>query len=309
MYSLFFKRLSQSNFIDNRLIFVCYDIPRSLIHKPKQVHYTCNWFTFSLAYILYISLTAYRVPRSWLLRQLALLYLSLTTCRVASYAEVSSSGRVFCSYSIASLDMGAKKQYSSINFLRGFIEGIWIVNFCGRFLHCCFWLRGKLVEYLSGDRWITSETLIHEVQNANRHCTGHATMSTERGNYRLITVHAPFLAITPNQNPSASVVLKPKSLNSGRYFSMEFYQKNCTYMCHTLPIYSPQKVPLWPLSQTGFANSQTKFRFRFFSKKKTPKPTQSATIVLTLWIHRTEDELQSCILVWRDSKKRRVNCN
>ena len=28
----------------------------------------------------------------------------------------------------------------------------------------------------------------------------HATMSTERANDRLITVHAPFLAIAPNQN-------------------------------------------------------------------------------------------------------------
>ena len=43
--------------------------------------------------------------------------------------------------------MGARNQYSSINFLGGFIEGISIVNFCGRFLHCCFWLQGKLVEY------------------------------------------------------------------------------------------------------------------------------------------------------------------
>ena len=43
--------------------------------------------------------------------------------------------------------MGARNQYSSINFLGGFIEGILIVNFCGRFLHCCFWLWGKLVEY------------------------------------------------------------------------------------------------------------------------------------------------------------------
>ena len=50
---------------------------------------------------------------------------------------------------IASLDMGARNQYSSINFRGGFIDGISIVNFCGRFLHCCFWLRRKLVEYQS----------------------------------------------------------------------------------------------------------------------------------------------------------------
>ena len=34
---------------------------------------------------------------------------------------------------------------------------------------------------------------------ANHRCTGHATMSTECGNDRLITVHAPFLAFPPNQ--------------------------------------------------------------------------------------------------------------
>ena len=38
------------------------------------------------------------------------------------------------------------------------------------------------------------------MQNANRRCTDHATMSTEHANDRLITVHAPFLAIAPNQN-------------------------------------------------------------------------------------------------------------
>ena len=84
--------------------------------------------------LLHISLTAYRVPRSQLLRQLALLYISLTayrvprsrllkliktTCtlvslsitayRVAGYAEVSSSGRVFCSYSL-----GAEKKSKQI---------------------------------------------------------------------------------------------------------------------------------------------------------------------------------------------------
>ena len=47
------------------------------------------------------SLTAYRV--SQLLRQLALLYISLTAYRVAGYAEVGSSGRVFCSYSPISI--------------------------------------------------------------------------------------------------------------------------------------------------------------------------------------------------------------
>ena len=56
------------------------------------------------------------------------------------------------------------------------------------------------------DRWITSETF-HDVQNANRRCTGHATMSTERASNRLITVHSPFLAIAPKQNATLWFVL------------------------------------------------------------------------------------------------------
>ena len=75
---------------------------------------------------------------------------------------------------------------------------------------------------------------------------------------------------------------------------------------HTARLSPSQSSTLTVVSNL-FANSQTIFRFRFFSKKN--KPTPSATIVLTLWIYRTEDERQSCILVWHDSKKRCVNCN
>ena len=70
------------------------------------------------------------------------------------------------------------------------------------------------------DRWITSETF-HDVQNVNRRWTGHATMLTERGNYRLLTVHAPFLAIAPNQNSLRHCCMEalshwPEMKNSGR---------------------------------------------------------------------------------------------
>ena len=64
--------------------------------------------------------------------------------------------------------------------------------------------QGYLLFHL--DRWIISETF-HDVQNANRRCTGHATMSTESANDRLITVHAPFLAIAPFQNATLQFVL------------------------------------------------------------------------------------------------------
>ena len=94
--------------------------------------------------------------------------------------------------------------------------------------------------------------------------------------------------------------------NSGRCSPWNFNKKYCSYTCHTLRVCSPPKFHS-DHCLTHFANSLTIFRFRFFSKKH--KPTQSATIILTLWIYCTEDELQSCILVWRDSKKRCVHCN
>ena len=40
--SLTIKRQGLSNFTDKRLIFLCYNILRSLIHEPKQAHYACN---------------------------------------------------------------------------------------------------------------------------------------------------------------------------------------------------------------------------------------------------------------------------
>ena len=84
VHSSFFKHQGQSNFIDKKLIFVCYNILRSLIHEPKQAHYSCNC---SLPF-LHMLLTAYRVPRrSQLLRYLPLLYMSLTVYRVGSYLD------------------------------------------------------------------------------------------------------------------------------------------------------------------------------------------------------------------------------
>ena len=50
---------------------------------------------------------------------------------------------------IASLDIGAKNQYSSINFLGEFIESVSqvFVAIVRDFYPVVFWLRGKLVEY------------------------------------------------------------------------------------------------------------------------------------------------------------------
>ena len=93
-----------------------------------------------------------------------------------------------------------------------------------------------------------------DVQHANHRCTGHATMSTERGNYGLITVHAPFLAIGPNQKSLSNCCMKalshwPEIKNSGRCAPWNFTKKYCTYTYHTLRVYRPSKVLLRPLSK------------------------------------------------------------
>ena len=67
---------------------------------------------------------------------------------------------------------------------------------CTRSLYCYFWLRGKPVENTSISLLIISPRPLHNFLNfpryANHRCTGHAIMSTEHGNDRLITAHAPF---------------------------------------------------------------------------------------------------------------------
>ena len=102
--------------------------------------------------------------------------------------------------------------------------------------HKILWAISALLFFVAGkasrvlvDRWITSETF-YDVQNANRRCTGHATMSTERGNYGLITVRAPFLAIGPNKKPLSNCCMEalshwPEMKNSGRCSSLNFTKK------------------------------------------------------------------------------------
>ena len=87
---------------------------------------------------------------------------------------------------------------------------------------------------------------------------------------------------------------------------MEFYQKilylrvtHCAFIA-LQKFYSDHCLKY-------FCEFPNNISFSFLLQKN--KPTQSATIVITLWIYRTEDKLQSCILVWRDSKKRCVHCN
>ena len=50
---------------------------------------------------------------------------------------------------------------------------------------------------------------------------------------------------------------------------MEFYQKYCTYKCHTLRVYCPLKVLLRPLSQTFLRIPKQYFVFVSSPKKQT----------------------------------------
>ena len=150
------------------------------------------------------------------------------------------------------------------------------------------------------------------MQNANRRCTGHATMSTKHGNYRLITVHAPFPTITPNGKSLSDCCMEAltESLTGEKFrkvFSMEFYQKlllptsvtRCAFIA-LRKFYSDHSIK-------HFCEFPNNIWFLFLLQKV--KPTESATIVLTLWIYRTEDELQSCILVRHQSNQRCMHCS
>ena len=203
---------------------------------------------------------------------------------------------------MASLDMGAKNQYSSINFFGGFIEGISIVNFCGRFLHRCFWSRGEASQVLV-DRWITSETF-HDVQNVNRRCTGHATMSPKRGNYRLI-------AIAPNQKSLSNCCMEapshwPEMKNLGRCSPWNFTPKYCTYTCHTKRVYSPPKVPLRPLSQTFLRIPKQYFVFISSPKKQTHTACNNRPNIVDLSYRWRTEKLHFGLA---NGKKRCMHCN
>ena len=124
------------------------------------------------------------------------------------------------------------------------------------------------------DRWITSE-IFHDVQNANRCCAGHATMSTECGsnisaNYSATTF--PCYRVKP-KNPLAIVVWKPWV--TGRRWKIRgspgsFYRKFCTYMSHFILRLSPSESYTLTTVSNNFANYQTIFHFLFFSKNTNP---------------------------------------
>ena len=140
---------------------------------------------------------------------------------------------------------------------------------CGR---KSFWKRSKTAPFSfeNGLVWTGPETF-HDVRNANRRCTGHATMSTEHGNYRLITVHAPSLLSRQAKNPLAIVVWKPWVTDQRWKIQGDVLHgilpKNTVPTRVTLRVYSPLKVPLRPLSQTFLQIPKQYFVFVSSPKK------------------------------------------
>ena len=95
--------------------------------------------------------------------------------------------------------------------------------------------------------------------------------------------------------------------NFREMFSMEFYQKTTVPTRVTHCTFRALQNFHSDHCLKHFCEFPNNISFSFLLQQN--KTTQSVTIVLTLWIYRTENELQSCILVWRDSKKRSVHCN
>ena len=74
-------------------------------------------------------------------------------------------------------------------------------------------------------------------------------MSTERGNYRLITMHAPFPTIAPNPKSLSNCCMEalshwPEMKNSGGCSPWNFTKNYFSYKRHTLLVYRPPKVLL-----------------------------------------------------------------
>ena len=132
------------------------------------------------------------------------------------------------------------------------------------------------------DRWITSKTF-HDVQNANRRCTctGHATTSTERGNYRLITVHAPFLAIWPNKKSLSNCCMEalshwPEYEKFRKMCSMEFYQ-NILYLRVTHCAFRALQKFYSDHCLKHFCEFPNNISFSFLLKKTNPHSLQQSS--------------------------------
>ena len=152
------------------------------------------------------------------------------------------------------------------------------------------------------------------MQNANHRCTGRATMSTERGNYLLITVHAPFLAIGPNQKSLIAIIAWKPWVTDQRWKIQEdvlhgILPKNTVPRRVTHCAFRALKklILLRPLSQIFLRIPKQYFVFVSSPKKQTHTVCNNHPNIVDQY--RTEDKLQSCILVWSDSKKRCVDCN
>ena len=141
-------------------------------------------------------------------------------------------------------------------------------------------------------------------------------MSTERGNYRLITEHAPFLAIAPiTKKPLAIVLWKPWVTDwrwkiQGDVLHGILPPKYCIYTCHALRVYSPPKFPLRPLSQTFLRIPKQYFVFVSSPRKQTHtvcnnRPNivdlsyRGQTAKLNFGLARWQEKVRACTVISR----------
>ena len=181
--------------------------------------------------------------------------------------------------------MGARNQYSSINFLGGFIEGISMVNF----------FVGHFYTVVFGCGEITSKTsTMCKMQIA-------AARATQ------LCTHLSLLS-RQTKNPLAIAAWKPW-VTDRRWKIQEgvlhgIYQKlPCTYKCHTLRFYRCAKVLLRPLG------SLRKPRRRRQRQRRQTKDLMSRTITVlvrynSLYISlpssaKQEREMTKFCVVWR----------
>ena len=171
--------------------------------------------------------------------------------------------------------MGAKNQYSSIIFFRRIYR---------RYIDRKFlWAISTLLFLVAGESQSSTSRLLNNFWNFPRCAKCKSPLHGPRNyvdrtwqlwaNYSVRTI--PCYRAKPKL-PSSNYCMKalshwPEMKNSGRCAPWNFTKKYCTYTCHTLRVYSPPKVNSTPTIVSNiFANSQTIFRFCFFSKKTNP---------------------------------------
>ena len=108
-------------------------------------------------------------------------------------------------------------------------------------------------------------------------------------------MHAPFLAIEPNQKSLIAIVVWKPWVTDQTWKILGDVLHGILPKNTAVPTHVTHCAFIADHCLKYFCEFPNNISFSFLLQKN--KPTQSATTVLTLWIYRREDKLQSCILV------------